>query len=341
MVDAMPDGGALRTWKPVDVSGGSVSVIDTSDSAVLFGGLLRDLDQIDIGAVLYPLAGLPGAPPPPTTPDILVRGSMLTLNWTAPPLGSRPTAYVIEGGSGPGMRDLANFSTGNTSTSFATAGLGAGTYYVRMRSLNASGSGRPTLEQAFVVGASGCSGPPAAPLDVRAVVTGSSVALTWRDSPQSIATSYRLVAGSTSGGSDLGTIDVGAATTYTTQAPTGAYFVRALAQNPCGTGVPSAEAVAVVGGALVPPGAVFALSGSVTGSTVSLSWAPPSIGTGPFQYRVEAGSAPGLSNLATIVAPSPSFVTAGVPPGVYYVRVRAISATGVSPAGNEIVVVVP
>jgi hypothetical protein len=340
MVDALANGGALDAWEPEDVSGGAVSVIDTSETAVLFGGLLRDLDGIDIGAVLYPEASLPGAPPPPTTPSILVRGAQLTMTWTAPPLGARPTGYVIEGGSAPGARNLANFSTGNTSTSFTASGLGAGTYFVRMRSQNTFGAGATSLEQAFVVGAAGCSGPPAPPLDLQATVNGSSVTLNWREAPQSIATGYRLVAGTASGSSNIGTIPVGAGTTFTTTAPPGAYFVRAQAVNPCGVGAPSAEAVAVVGGAPVPPGPVFALSGGATGSTVSLEWAAPSVGTGPFQYRVEAGSAPGLSNLAALTVPSPSFSTAGVPPGIYYVRVRAIGAAGVGPAGNEIVVTV-
>lgn len=341
MVDALANGGAVGAWRPEDVSGGSISVIDASETAVLFGGLLRDLDGIDIGAVLYPEAGLVGTPPPPTTPEILVRGSTLRLSWTAPPLGARPSAYVIEGGSGPGQRDLANFSTGGTATTFSAPGLGAGTYFLRMRSQNAYGTGQTTLEQAFVVGVPGCSGPPAAPLDLRATVNGSSVTLTWRAAPQSIVGTYRVLAGSASGSSNLGAFDVGGATTFTTTAPPGAYFVRVQAANGCGVGVPSAEAVVVVGGAAVPPGPVFALEGSVSGSTVSLTWAPPSVGTGPFQYRVEAGGATGLSNLAAITVATPSFVTTGVPSGIYYVRVRAVSASGVGPAGNEIVVVVP
>jgi len=340
MVDALANGGALRSWEPEDVSGGAISVIDTSNTAVLFGGLLYDENHVEVGAVLYPEATSPGAPRPPTTPDVVVRGSQLTLTWTPPPIGARPSTYVIEGGSGPGQSNLANFATGNTQTSFTAGGLGPGTYYLRMRSRNAAGTGAPGLEQAFVVGAAGCSGPPAAPLDLRTSVSGSTVTLTWRSAAQSIVSSYRVLAGSASGVADLGTFDVGNVTTFTTPAPTGAYFVRVQAASACGLGVPSAEAVAVVGGAVTPPGPVFGLEGAVTGSTVTLAWGAPSVGTAPFQYRVEAGSAPGLANLAAIVVGTPSFTTAGVPPGIYYVRVRAIGPGGVGPAGNEIVVVV-
>ena len=134
---------------------------------------------------------------------------------------------------------------------------------MRLRSRNANGTSPASLEQAFVVGAAGCSGPPGAPLDLRASVSGTSVTLEWRDSPQSIPTTYRLLAGSASGASNLGTFDVGGVTTFTTTAPPGAYFVRAQAANPCGVGVPSAEAVAVVGNAVVPPGPAFGLESSV------------------------------------------------------------------------------
>ena len=88
MVDGLANGGALRSWAPDDVSGGAISVIDASETAVLFGGLLYDANWVEIGAVLYPNAASAGAPRPPTTPRVLVRGSQLTLTWSAPPLGS-------------------------------------------------------------------------------------------------------------------------------------------------------------------------------------------------------------------------------------------------------------
>lgn len=338
MVDALPGGGALRAWEPDDMSGGAISVIDASDTAVLFGGLMYDHNHIQIGAVLYPEATAPGVPRPPTTPDVLVRGSQLRLTWSAPPTGARPSTYVIEGGSESGRSDLANFATGSTETSFTASGLGAGTYYLRLRSRNATGTGAASLEQAFTVGAAGCSGPPSPPLDLRATVSGSTVTLVWRAATQSIVSGYRVLAGSASGVTDIGSFDVGYVTTFTTTAPAGAYFVRVQAVNPCGIGAPSVESVAVVGSAVVPPGPVFGLEGSVAGSSVTLTWGAPSIGTGPFQYRVEAGSGPGLSNLATVVVGAPSFATAAVPPGIYYVRVRPIGAGGTGPAGNEIVV---
>jgi predicted phage tail protein len=87
------------------------------------------------------------------------------------------------------------------------------------------------------------------------------------------------------------------------------------------------------------PAAPANLTASVIGSTVTLSWtAPPG---GPLGYRVEAGSAPGLGNVAnTLIGMATSFSAAAVPSGTYYVRVRAVASDGESEPSNEVVVVV-
>src|SRR5262245_902948 len=72
------------------------------------------------------------------------------------------------------------------------------------------------------------------------------------------------------------------------------------------------------------PSAPVSLAAQVTGSTVTLTWTPPAIGP-VLAYRLEAGSASGLSNLAnTIVGATPSFTATLVPNGTYFIRVRAI-----------------
>lgn len=90
------------------------------------------------------------------------------------------------------------------------------------------------------------------------------------------------------------------------------------------------------------PPAPAALSASVTGSRVTLQWTP---GTRPGQatgFRIEAGSQPGLSNLATLATGVvPELVVESVPAGAYYVRVRAVNWGGVSEASPEILVTVP
>jgi hypothetical protein len=91
------------------------------------------------------------------------------------------------------------------------------------------------------------------------------------------------------------------------------------------------------GAACAAPAPPQALSSTVTGQLVQLSWLAP-FGGGQQQYVLEAGTAPGLTNAASIALPdSPSFSVAA-PPGTYYARARARSACGTSDASNEIVV---
>lgn len=338
-VSANPATGSLDPWKPTDVSGGQVSVIDTSDEAVLFGGNLHDLDGVSIGAVLYPEESRRTPPRAPTTPEVSVNGTSVNVTWGRPPLGTVPASYVVEGGSTPGQRDLANFSTGSADTGF-TAAVSAGTYYLRMRSTNAFGMSETSEEFAFTVGASTCAAPPLAPLDLRADTSGNEVTFSWRASPQSVVSRYVLRAGDVSGTSRLASLDVGAGTSAVVTAPAGAFFVTLVAVNECGTSVASEEAVAVVGGAPVPPGRPFNLEALVTGNDVVLTWGAPSIGTGPFQYVVEVGSAPGLSNVLVAPASATSLGATAVPAGIYYVRTRAIGIAGTGPVSNEVAVVV-
>jgi hypothetical protein len=57
---------------------------------------------------------------------------------------------------------------------------------------------------------------------------------------------------------------------------------------------------------------------------------------------LEAGTAPGLSDITNLdVGPTTALTVNGVPPGTYYVRVRAANVTGDSAPSNEAVVVVP
>jgi hypothetical protein len=75
------------------------------------------------------------------------------------------------------------------------------------------------------------------------------------------------------------------------------------------------------------------------GRQVTLSW---TASYDALHYDIEAGSAPGLSDLA--VSPghtSTSLTIDGVPPGRYFVRVRAINWVGRSLPSNEVEIVVP
>jgi hypothetical protein len=83
------------------------------------------------------------------------------------------------------------------------------------------------------------------------------------------------------------------------------------------------------------------LTASVSGQTVFLSWTIPGTGDPVTGYVIEAGSAPGLSNLANAAIPNTNALTVpGIPFGVYYVRIRATGAAGPGAPSNEIIVTV-
>src|SRR5439155_20641171 len=150
------------------------------------------------------------------------------LAWTAP-AGNAASDYRIEAGSAPGLSDLANFATGNTATSFMATGVGAGTFFIRVRAVNAAGAGPASNEVPLVVtGASTpCVGAPGAPGGLTALVNGSTVTLAWNAS-EGMPTSYVIEAGSSSGSADLAQFDT-ASTSPSLRASgvgNGAYFVR-------------------------------------------------------------------------------------------------------------------
>ncbi len=177
---------------------------------------------------------------------------------------------------------------------------------------------------------------PDAPTTLTALVQGLSVTLRWVQPPAGpLPTSYRVEAGSASGGRDLFDRDLGAVTSFTTEVVPGSYYVRVKGVNAAGESPASNELLLRV--TCAPPDAPRNLTALVAGGMVRLSWQPPASG-GVSAYQIEAGSATGLANLAT---PQTSATTyqAVAPPGTYFVRVRGRNECGLSAPSNEVVVV--
>ena len=186
-----------------------------------------------------------------------------------------------------------------------------------------------------------CSGPgaavPAAPGAVSALAAGQMAALWWAPVPG--ASSYRLESGTVPGATDLAVLNLDA-TSISGTLPPGAYWVRVSAGNAWGWSPPSADVRLVVDGTTGVPLAPGDPASTVSGATVTLTWTPPLTGPLPSSYTVEASLQPdALAPVAT--TPAMSIAAAGVPPGTYYVRVRAVTAAGAGPPTSTIVVVVP
>src|SRR5207247_7229256 len=114
----------------------------------------------------------------PTLAPPAVSGTTVTVNWT-PASGDPATSYVLEAGSASGRSDLANADTGSTETALTATDVPPGTYFVRIRARNASGTSAPSNEIIVVV-SGGCATAPAPPTSLAAIVNQSAVTLTWQ-----------------------------------------------------------------------------------------------------------------------------------------------------------------
>jgi hypothetical protein len=190
------------------------------------------------------------APSAPTNFAASSSGSSVFLSWNAPASGDPVTSYIIEAGSAPGSANLANFNTGNALTTFSATGVGAGTYYVRIRAVNAAGVSSGSNEVALVVGApgGGCAGPPTG-LTLLSQSAGS-ILFAWTAPAGGTPTSYTIEAGSAPGLSNLANFDTGNPLTSFSTGGVGAgsYYVRVRSRSSCGLSAPSNEILVFVVG---------------------------------------------------------------------------------------------
>ena len=100
----------------------------------------------------------------------------------------------------------------------------------------------------------------------------------------------------------------------------------------------NAHAVAIAIGP--KPASPTGLAATVAGRRVVLRWTA-GVGKPVTAYTIEAGSGPGLSDLAQIRVFDTTLAVDNVPPGTYHVRVRPVNALGAGAASNELLVSVP
>jgi len=172
-----------------------------------------------------------------------------------------------------------------------------------------------------------CNTAPGAPTNLIGAANGLNASFTW-NAPTSGGTvaDYVLEAGRSSGASDVGSMSIAAsATSFATTGVPGTYYVRVRARNACGTAA-SNEVVVSLGSTCSLPERPSQPIATVTGSSVSVSWAAAA---GASSYQFEGGSVPGQANLLTTTLATTS-LAAQAPPGVYFVRTRGQNSCGVS-----------
>jgi glucose/arabinose dehydrogenase len=273
-------------------------------------------------------------PSPPDGFAISANGRTLSLSWTRT---AGAMSYRLEAGTASGIANLFDADVGDVD--WLQTVVPAGTYVARVRAVNATGVSAASNEATIVVtGAAVCASPPPAPTGFTIQTSGVIAALAWAPSPG--ATSYRLEAGSGSGLANLAVASVGSGTTFTASAPAGTYYTRLRAVNACGASPPSIEVPITLrcSATAVVPGELAVVK---AGNVATFSWLPPLGATG---YRMTAGTAPGLANLADMevgLSASLTVPLAGIPPGTYFVRLAAVSACGLGAASNEVALSVP
>jgi subtilisin family serine protease len=312
-----------------------------------------------------PPAPAPSGPGAPVGLAGTVFGKTVVLSWNRSASGSPPASYILEAGSAAGASNVIVYALGSAATSYTAPGVGPGTYFVRVRAVNAFGTSAPSNEIAFTIGngsapipAGGIPGPP---IGLAASTSGSSLTLSWNPPAFGGAAAFYIVeAGSAVGLKDLANFSTGNASPSFSASgvPPGTYYVRVRAGNALGTSAPSNEAVFLiaVGGAPGPgaapapgpapgpaagpcsaPSAPGNLQFSVTGSTVALAWTAAS---GASSYIIEAGSSPGAADL--VVSDTGNAATTltanGVGAGTYFVRMRGRNSCGAGAASNDVTI---
>ena len=124
-------------------------------------------------------------------------------------------------------------------------------------------------------------------------------------------------------------------TLFSAEVTSGTYYVRVHATNDYGESDPTADLMLVAPGA---PNAPSGLLATGVGNNVDLRWMAPAGGSAATSYVIEAGSAPGLSDLGRFPVGNVLKFSTVAPSGVYYVRVRGVNSRGAGEPSNEVIV---
>jgi Putative metal-binding motif len=268
-----------------------------------------------------------------------VSKSTVNFKWYPPITGGAVSDYVLEAGVAPGTTF---FSAPVGATSLSVPNVGTGRYYVRVKARNANGAGASSNEVTVSVG---CYTRPRKVSGLRATTSGGLVTLTWTDPDGCSGTSYEVsLADSAATTSRLLATDSPEATTLLAA---GTYTARVQTRSEAGVSEPTTMQFTVGDNTCGTPRLHLGLRQVVAGRRVGLFWSPldPDVAAAddavaPVSYVLEAGTAPGVTNIGAVpMGRAAQFIT-DVPAGTYYVRVRAGNACGGGLASNEVKLVV-
>ncbi len=285
------------------------------------------VDSVSIVTLVCGPVTLIAQPPQGLTVDS-VAGSIVRLRWTPPAGGLTPTGYVLEGGVTPGDV-LASIPTGSVDPVFTFAAP-TGAFYVRVHTLSGAERSAPSNEVPLVVNVPVA---PSAPANLLALVTGSTLNLSWKNTFGGGAPAGLILDVS---GALSASLPIGLSETFGfAGVPGGTYTLSLRAQNGGGLS-PSSNPVVVTfptacsGAPQVPTN----LLAHRVGSTGFVLWDPPAAGPAPTGYVLNVSGA--------FVGSFPTTargLSAGVAPGTYNLSLVATNPCGTSAAASTVLVV--
>jgi hypothetical protein len=259
-----------------------------------------------------------------------IAGNLVTLHWTAPPNGTAPTGYVLEGGLNPG-EVLASIPTNSAAPTFMFAAP-SGAFYIRVHAVAGTLRSPPSNEIQIFVNVPAAPSPPS---DLRGLVNGTDIALSWTNTfaggaPTSL---WLNVTGAITA---MLPLPMGEAFSYA-NVPLGTYTLSVVAANASGVSAPSNEVTLtfpdVCSGV---PAAPTNLQTWKVGTTIFLSWDPPAIGPAVTSYTVAVTGA-----YFGFFETSGRTLSGAAAPGSYTVSVMARNVCGAGPRTLEQAIEIP
>ena len=207
-----------------------------------------------------------------------------------------------------------------------------------------SGSGATATRSATATVTPPTSPVPNAATNMSATVRAERATLSWRAPTTGAALDrYLLYVGSTAGGTHFANgFVVGNVLTVTGDLPKGRYYARVRAANGAGASAESNEVFFQIGRDLVSPRGFIV---QWYGTRAVLPWTAPAadgaVEDRPTAYVIEAGTAPGATDVGAVTVGNVTSFETDVPSGTYYVRVRAVNDYGDSEPTADLVLVAP